>query len=562
MRKTATIPRIFYDITKSVANPVDRLEIYDKIFLALFEDLEIDLKSIKSEGVLLSLSFLMPEITKLQSKYKNGKQEKHKSENDIFYLKKIGSESKQKQASLCEPELTCSADPSDYYNINNKKNYNYTSVNISQINSDSDYQNNNQTYTTDEKIINNVKNIFDYNSDNDFERDFNSNFKSDFNKKSETVLENNYKPSSELNKSALSLIILKIIQQKEKISDEQNVHIQDLISLNNTTYSEVLQSLDKLRIYLEKTSKKYFEVIENIFKKLEKEKTVKIGGNSISTIIVFDKLISMILTDDFHEQIKIKFDLLRQKSVATSKTNYYLSSLYNLSLEIELYKSKMKRNKVTFSDFKQIPTCCTVQIEENTENNFQNYGFNHGSSFEQSDANFKDDEENDRATQKEKKYEFDRQKVVEMINEKYDPNINGRSETFSDFIYSHKYPISHPLNPYNKYYNPTANVPIITRNYTPEQLNVVFDSIDTFCEEMGVFADDNNDKITDETQQTDEITNNEVTDENNTNDENKKCDYISWNKPGTEAKKTTRKTSKKTTTKKVVKKTTKKSSKK
>lgn len=35
--------------------------------------------------------------------------------------------------------------------------------------------------------------------------------------------------------------------------------------------------------------------------------------------------------------------------------------------------------------------------------------------------------------------------------------------------------------------------------------------------------------------------------ENNTNDENKKCDYISWNKPGVEPKKTTRKTNKKTT---------------
>ena len=37
--------------------------------------------------------------------------------------------------------------------------------------------------------------------------------------------------------------------------------------------------------------------------------------------------------------------------------------------------------------------------------------------------------------------------------------------------------------------------------------------------------------------------------ENNTNDENKKCDYISWNKPGQEEKKTVKKT-KKTTTKK------------
>ena len=43
--------------------------------------------------------------------------------------------------------------------------------------------------------------------------------------------------------------------------------------------------------------------------------------------------------------------------------------------------------------------------------------------------------------------------------------------------------------------------------------------------------------------------------ENNTNDENKKCDYISWNKPGVEAKKTTRKTNKKATTKKSVAKT-------
>ena len=50
--------------------------------------------------------------------------------------------------------------------------------------------------------------------------------------------------------------------------------------------------------------------------------------------------------------------------------------------------------------------------------------------------------------------------------------------------------------------------------------------------------------------------------ENNTNDENKKCDYISWNKPGVEAKKTTRKTTKKTTAKKAAKTTTKKSSKK
>ncbi len=43
--------------------------------------------------------------------------------------------------------------------------------------------------------------------------------------------------------------------------------------------------------------------------------------------------------------------------------------------------------------------------------------------------------------------------------------------------------------------------------------------------------------------------------ENNTNDENKKCDYISWNKPGVEVKKTTRKTTKKTTAKKKVTKT-------
>lgn len=47
--------------------------------------------------------------------------------------------------------------------------------------------------------------------------------------------------------------------------------------------------------------------------------------------------------------------------------------------------------------------------------------------------------------------------------------------------------------------------------------------------------------------------------ENNTNDENKKCDYISWNKPGAESKKMTRKTSKKTTARKA---TTKKSNKK
>ena len=54
--------------------------------------------------------------------------------------------------------------------------------------------------------------------------------------------------------------------------------------------------------------------------------------------------------------------------------------------------------------------------------------------------------------------------------------------------------------------------------------------------------------------------------ENNTNDENKKCDYISWNKPGAEVKKTTRrKTTKKITkatkaskTTKIVKKTNKK----
>ena len=49
---------------------------------------------------------------------------------------------------------------------------------------------------------------------------------------------------------------------------------------------------------------------------------------------------------------------------------------------------------------------------------------------------------------------------------------------------------------------------------------------------------------------------------NNTNDENKKCDYISCNKPGVEAKKTTRKTTKKTTDKNAEKTTTKKSSKK
>ena len=51
--------------------------------------------------------------------------------------------------------------------------------------------------------------------------------------------------------------------------------------------------------------------------------------------------------------------------------------------------------------------------------------------------------------------------------------------------------------------------------------------------------------------------------ENNTNDENKKCDYISWNKPGVEPKKTTRKTKKKAATKTTKKTTTtKKSSKK
>lgn len=53
--------------------------------------------------------------------------------------------------------------------------------------------------------------------------------------------------------------------------------------------------------------------------------------------------------------------------------------------------------------------------------------------------------------------------------------------------------------------------------------------------------------------------------ENNTNDENKKCDYISWNKPGVEPKKTTRKAKKKTTiksTKASSKTATKKSSKK
>ena len=44
--------------------------------------------------------------------------------------------------------------------------------------------------------------------------------------------------------------------------------------------------------------------------------------------------------------------------------------------------------------------------------------------------------------------------------------------------------------------------------------------------------------------------------ENNTNDENKKCDYISWNKPGVSNKKTVTKSKKKTATK-VVKKQTK-----
>jgi len=45
--------------------------------------------------------------------------------------------------------------------------------------------------------------------------------------------------------------------------------------------------------------------------------------------------------------------------------------------------------------------------------------------------------------------------------------------------------------------------------------------------------------------------------ENNTNDENKKCDYISWNKPGVETRKTTRKAKKKVVAKKTVAKTTK-----
>ena len=50
--------------------------------------------------------------------------------------------------------------------------------------------------------------------------------------------------------------------------------------------------------------------------------------------------------------------------------------------------------------------------------------------------------------------------------------------------------------------------------------------------------------------------------ENNTNDENKKCDYISWNKPGVEKKTIAKKTKRKSTAKAVSKKTTKKSSKK
>lgn len=41
--------------------------------------------------------------------------------------------------------------------------------------------------------------------------------------------------------------------------------------------------------------------------------------------------------------------------------------------------------------------------------------------------------------------------------------------------------------------------------------------------------------------------------ENNTNDENKKCDYISWNKPGAESKTTAKRTVKKTTKKKATK---------
>jgi DNA topoisomerase-1 len=45
--------------------------------------------------------------------------------------------------------------------------------------------------------------------------------------------------------------------------------------------------------------------------------------------------------------------------------------------------------------------------------------------------------------------------------------------------------------------------------------------------------------------------------EYNTNDENKKCDYISWNKPGVEPKKATRKVKKKTATKKATTKSTK-----
>ena len=43
--------------------------------------------------------------------------------------------------------------------------------------------------------------------------------------------------------------------------------------------------------------------------------------------------------------------------------------------------------------------------------------------------------------------------------------------------------------------------------------------------------------------------------ENNTNDENKKCDYISWNKPGAPEKKFVRKATKKTAAKTTTKKT-------
>ena len=118
-RKTVTISDNVFQTLYRVKDNQERLTCYDTIFKALFTNSPVKMSAL-SETVQLAVSCLMPELRKIQGKFKSGKTEKKlKSESVFLSCKQNGSETKQTEA-----EKSRVLSP-DYLNSNSNINYIY-----------------------------------------------------------------------------------------------------------------------------------------------------------------------------------------------------------------------------------------------------------------------------------------------------------------------------------------------------------------------------------------------------------------------------------------------------